>query len=104
MQADLTLLLDNSGSIRDKNPADKSYDNYQLLKDFIKGLLYRLDIGPDATRVAVIRFSTLSILEFTLDQYSRVDQMAAAIDNLHYDRGHTNTSGAIRLMRDKVWG
>ena len=49
--------MDDSGSIRDKNPADGSYDNYQLLKDFIKKLLQRLDIGPDSTRVSIIRYT-----------------------------------------------
>ena len=30
VNADIAFVIDNSGSIRDKNPDDSSYDNYEL--------------------------------------------------------------------------
>ena len=43
---DLLLVIDSSGSIRDNNPADGSFDNWQLVKDFLRDLIATFDIGP----------------------------------------------------------
>ena len=70
VHADIAFVIDNSGSIRDKNPEDQSYDNYNLLKQFVKDILARLDIGPETTRVGAVRFSTQARLMFNLVQYN----------------------------------
>lgn len=61
---DLTFIVDNSGSIRDKGA-----DNYARLKAFLANLIDQLDIGPESTRVAAIRFSDVAELEFYLNSY-----------------------------------
>ena len=33
---DLCIVIDSSGSIRDNNPADKSYDNWELILAFVQ--------------------------------------------------------------------
>ena len=43
---DLLLVIDSSGSIRDNNPADGSFDNWQLVKDFLRDLIATFDVGP----------------------------------------------------------
>ena len=102
IRGDIVFLLDTSGSIRDKNPDDESYDNFQLLKDFVKNMLDRIDIGPDSNRVAAIQFSNHAALEFTLDKFQSKDKMQEAIQNISYQGGQTNTAAALRMMRDDV--
>ena len=45
--ADLIFVIDSSGSIRDKNPKDKSYDNWNFTLGFINNLVDQLDIAHD---------------------------------------------------------
>ena len=101
--ADLALVIDNSGSIRDKNPEDQSYDNYNLLKNFINKLLDRVDIGPNATRVGTIKFSSMSQLVFHLDMYEHRDMIKQAILQMGYGGGHTNISGGLRMMHEELF-
>eukprot|EP00918_Siedleckia_nematoides_P036496 GHVU01079281.1.p1 GENE.GHVU01079281.1~~GHVU01079281.1.p1 ORF type:complete len:553 (-),score=30.11 GHVU01079281.1:425-2083(-) len=98
VRADIALLIDDSGSIQDKDQR-----NYQILKDFIKSLINRLDIGPDTTRVSAIKFSTRSEVVFHLDEHNTKGDLKDAIQKMHYTGGHTNTSGAIRLMRRELF-
>ena len=42
---DLIIVVDSSGSIRDNNPEDKSYDNWQLIKDFLSDTADLLEIS-----------------------------------------------------------
>ena len=44
------FVVDSSGSIRDNNPQDGSYDNWNLLLQFISDFINNLDIGDDANR------------------------------------------------------
>ncbi len=96
-------MVDNSGSIRDKNPDDNSFDNYQILKDFIKQILRRLDIGPDNTRVSVVKFGSRAQVVFHLDQYRYFSDIQREIDAMGFGGGHTNTSGGLSLMRNSVF-
>ena len=64
---DLAFIVDNSGSIRDKN---KDGDNYDRLKGFLANLVDQLDIGIDKTRVGTVRFSDIAEVEFRLDTFT----------------------------------
>ena len=39
VQADICFLIDSSGSIRDNNPADGSFDNWNLLLGFVRAIV-----------------------------------------------------------------
>ena len=39
---DLCIVIDSSGSIRDNNPKDGSYDNWELLLNFVKEVDWQL--------------------------------------------------------------
>lgn len=45
--SDLVFVVDSSGSIRDTNPLDKSYDNWNLTLEFMVKLIDQLDIAQD---------------------------------------------------------
>ena len=58
---DLIIMVDSSGSIRDNNPKDKSYDNWQLIKDFLSDTADLLEIS-EVNKLVVIQFLFFLIL------------------------------------------
>ena len=53
-QADIAFVVDSSTSIRARNPADRSRDNWNLILQFMVNLVNRLPIGRDKVRVASV--------------------------------------------------
>ena len=53
-RADLVFVVDSSGSIREGNPVDNSYDNWQLMLDFMSDLVARIPIGPNNFQIGVV--------------------------------------------------
>ena len=102
--ADLCFLLDDSGSIRDNNPFDGSYDNWDLLLRFVRLVIDQFDIGPNAVQVGVVKFSNESQLVIRLDQYRSKDQLKNAVSRLTYDGGLTNTYSGLQTLRTGCFG
>ena len=92
------FVVDGSGSIRDANPANKSYDNWVLLLDFIVDTVDKLNIGSDQVRVGIVKFSTEVKGVFPLNEYTNKEQLKEAIRGIEYMGGHTNTAAGIRRM------
>ena len=95
--------MDSSGSIAESDPADGSYTNYGLIKQFMIGIVNRLSIGPDLVQVGVVKFSNEAELEFYLDEYQTKLAIIDNIQGMSYLGGNTNTSGGLRLMREDVF-
>ena len=96
--ADVVFVLDSSGSIRDQNPSDGSFDNWQLLLQFVADVVARLTIGFSATRVGVVKFSDIGENIFFLDTYGDVNSMRNAILGTSYVGSNTHTVSGIREM------
>ena len=95
---DICLIIDSTGSIRDKNPSDGT-DNWQLQLEFLATLIGAFTIGPDDTRVGAIVFSTKATLAFSLNDYTTIDEIQNAIRNIAYMGGWTNTPKALLQTR-----
>lgn len=54
-RADLVFVLDSSGSIRDANPADESYDNWNLVLQFMANFVDRLPVDQSGSTLANVR-------------------------------------------------
>jgi hypothetical protein len=100
---DLALLVDNSGSIRDSNPQDGSYDNWDLVTQFMSDLVQNLNVGIDGTRVALVKYANRVHVEFDLNDYQSLSDVQAAIRNTEYIGGNTNASGALLVTRDVIF-
>jgi hypothetical protein len=100
---DLALILDSSGSIRHSNPWDRSYDNWDLATQFLSDLVQNLNVGLDHTRVALVKYSSRSIIEFDLNDYQDLSAVQAAIRSTSYLGENTNTSGALLVTRDSIF-
>ena len=86
-------MLDASGSI--------GRENFTRVRDFVSNYTNDLlsDDGISNIRVGVIKFSSSASLEFGLAQYNTRMEVLAAIGNILYTRGGTNTADALRLLR-----
>lgn len=87
---DLIFLIDSSGSIY---PED-----YNKMKDFMKSLVQRSNIGKDQVHIGVLQYSTVQKLEFRLIQYYSKEQLTTAIDAMQQIGGGTHTGEAIAVV------
>ena len=97
-KVDLVLLVDSSGSIRDDNPADGSYDNWNLMLMFLATLVEALEVGPDHARIGLVRFSDTAESMWYLNTYNDHHSIHNVILDIGYLKRMTNTSGALRVM------
>ena len=58
---DLVFVVDSSGSIRDANPSDDSYDNWSLILEYVFDVIDLMNIGYDQTRVGLIAYSGTAV-------------------------------------------
>ena len=96
--ADLTFVLDSSGSIR-----SSGIGNWNLMLNFLVNIVRRLSIGSNAIRVAVVSYSGRARVEFLLDTYDNRQELINAILDIEYMGFSTNTSGGINEMRTNVF-
>lgn len=68
-------------------------------KDFV----HRADIDSGNTRLAIVTYSTVVNVEFDLNTYATKDALIAAINNIEYIRGDTNTADAIKTIRTRIF-
>jgi collagen type VI alpha len=97
----VVFVLDSSGSIRDNNPRDGSYDNWGLLLEFVTNIIDVLPIGPNAFRFGVVRFSDrgesmIYLNEYLTDKPGLID----AVAGIQYIGSNTNTASGLREMAE----
>ena len=101
---DLCILIDSSGSIRDNNPSDGSYDNWELMLQFVSQVVGRFDVGLDKTRIAALVFSEDVRLEFGLDTFDSASDMMNAVKAINYIGMTTNTPAALEAVKSQCFG
>ena len=88
---DLIFVLDSSGSV--------GLSDFQNVRNFAADLVRQLEIGPDNTRVGLIRFGSSASVMFHLNRYQEKSSLLRAISNVGYSGGSTNTpAGLITLL------
>ncbi len=100
---DLCLIIDSSGSIRDNNPADGSYDNWDLQLQFLASLVGAFSISSSGTRVGAVIFSEQVVLGFYLDTYNTKEEIQRAITSTPYIGQTTNTPEALIQTRTQCF-
>ena len=88
---DLYFVLDSSGSV--------GSSNFQLMKSFVYDVVNGFDIGAEDTQVGVISFSSTARFHFYLNTYNDKTSLLAAINNIGYTSGGTNTAAGLDLLR-----
>ena len=87
--ADILFILDASGSI--------GSNNFALMKQTVIAFANRFAMGPSATQIAVIVFDSTIELVIEFDEYSTSTTFTAAVQNIVYSAGGTNTHLALNM-------
>jgi hypothetical protein len=98
---DIVFVLDSSGSIRDQNPPDNSFDNWNLMLEFTNEIINDLQIGFDYTRVGVVRFADTARSFFYLNTYLDAESVRIAISDIGYRGSDTNTAAGLMEMMNE---
>ena len=100
---DVVFIIDGSGSIRDANPRDGSFDNWNLLLTFLGNVADQLPVSVTGTHVAAVLFSDEGQLLFPLSKFTDNNALRNALLNIDYPGGNTNTSGGLYVTRSQVF-
>jgi len=88
---DCVFVIDTSGSI--------GLSRFQMIREFVEGLIQLLSIGPQESLAGVILFSSGATLHFDLSEHTDIAALSTAINpGLPYDGGSTNTAAALSLL------
>lgn len=76
---DIVFVLDSSGSV--------GFDNFTVMKGFVKSIIQNLEIGPDQTKVGLITFSRYPSIRIRLGAYADKTSLLSAVDQVPYIPG-----------------
>lgn len=90
MQYDLVFVLDTSSSV--------GKENFEKVRQWVANLVDTFEVGPDRTRVGVVRYSDAPTTAFELGRFSSREEVRAAAGRIPYHGGNTNTGDALRYI------
>nr|XP_056713047.1 collagen alpha-6(VI) chain-like [Euleptes europaea] len=93
--ADIAFLVDESSRVGEKN--------FQLTRAFLLRIINALDIGPNNVQVALVLYSDVPRLEFTLDTFEDKLKVLNYVKRLRFRGGRPYTGAAIDFLRKEVF-
>ncbi|KAK2520989.1 Col22a1 [Columba guinea] len=87
---DLVFILDASSSV--------GKEDFEKVRQWVSNLVETFEIGPDKTRVGVVRYSDRPTTEFDLGKYKTREEIKEAARKIKYYGGNTNTGDALRYI------
>ena len=95
IKADIVFLVDGSYSI--------GIANFVKVRAFLEVLVKSFEISPEKVQISLVQYSRDPHTEFTLNRYSRIEDILHAINTFPYRGGSTNTGKAMTYVREKVF-
>ena len=92
---DIAFLLDSSGSI--------GVQNWQLMLNFVKEVAQRFTFSQNDVRIGIISFGNKATLDIRFSDYVDISSFINGIDRIPWKDQYTNTSGALYIMRRKLF-
>uniref|UniRef100_S4RWH4 VWFA domain-containing protein n=1 Tax=Petromyzon marinus TaxID=7757 RepID=S4RWH4_PETMA len=93
---DLVFMLDGSRSVL--------APNFEKVKDFVVQLIDAFDVGPSATHVSVVQYSSRVEVAFPLDAHQTKEALKQAVRAVAYVGEGTVTGGALRHLTERAFG
>ena len=87
--ADIAFVIDSSGSI--------GRSNWGRMKRFLKAIVSKLDVSPDATHISAIAYSNNPEVVYRFNDRQGTDEVNKAFDGMRWQRGFTYTDKALLL-------
>ncbi|XP_045162870.2 uncharacterized protein LOC123527468 [Mercenaria mercenaria] len=92
---DIVFVLDSSGSV--------GSSNFGRVLNFVKDIVRQLNIGPTKAQVAMATFSSQTTVNWYLNRHTSKQDLLTAVGNVSYHSGGTQTSNALKTIREKVF-
>ncbi|XP_006900421.1 PREDICTED: matrilin-2 isoform X3 [Elephantulus edwardii] len=90
---DLVFVIDGSKSLGE--------DNFEIVKQFVIGIIDSLAVSPKAARVGLLQYSTQVRTEFTLKTFSSARDMKKAVAHMKYMGKGSMTGLALKHMFER---
>ncbi|OAF70851.1 Ribosome biogenesis regulatory protein [Intoshia linei] len=100
-EIDLAFVIDSSGSIRDNNPSDGSYDNWKLVLTFVNDIINIIDFSK--FKIGVVVFSYDAIMEIPFNSGLNKEQLKKRILEIQFRNSYTNTYGGLNKARTELF-
>lgn len=93
--ADIAFVFDTSSSV--------GINAFNQMKSFVENLIRDLEADKCDHHIAVMKYSSRSIVEFSLNRYNNPESMIRAINGMSYTRGHANMANAMKALRQRIF-
>ena len=93
--ADITFVLDSSGSIRN--------EDWRSLVSFVSQVVGRLTISEVDIHVAALRYSTNADIQFRLDASYVRSEVQRRIEDIRKSDGQTDMQAALRVTSEQIF-